>query len=92
MCVLYKLPFLVLLPLPCPQSPMSEAFSPSMEEIGEACVAYDSGMSESSSNSAITQEQNVADAGVRALPHGESSYSISQKWAEVGVEETACGT
>lgn len=71
---------------------MSEAFSPSMEEIGETCVAYDSGMSEASSNSAITQEQNVADSGVRALPHGESSYSISQKWAEVGAEETTWNT
>ena len=76
----------------CPQSPMSEAVSPSMEDIGEACVTYDdSGMSEASgSSSAITREQSMADSGVRTLPHGESSYSISQKWAEVGVKREPC--
>ena len=69
-------------------SPMSEAVSPSMEDIGEACGGYDdSGMSEASGSSfAITREQSTADSGARTLPHGESSYSISQKWAEVGVD------
>ena len=73
---------------PCLQSPMSEAVSPSMEDIGEACGGYDdSGMSEASGSSfAITREQSTADSGARTLPHGESSYSISQKWAEVGVD------
>ena len=75
----------------CLQSPMSEAVSPSMEDIGEACGGYDdSGMSEASGSSfAITREQSTADSGARTLPHGESSHSISQKWAEVGADRTA---
>ena len=77
----------LLCPTSCLQSPMSEAVSPSMEDFGEACVGYDdSGVSEASeSSSAIIREQSMADSGARTLPHGESSYSISQKWAEVGV-------
>ena len=85
-CVVHQFHCL-LCPTSCLQSPMSEAVSPSMEDFGEACVGYDdSGVSEASeSSSAIIREQSMADSGARTLPHGESSYSISQKWAEVGV-------
>jgi hypothetical protein len=69
-------------------SPIAEHFSSSLEElreVGESNPPYqdDSGMSETSGSSAVTQEQSVADSGVKSMGTSvDGSSSLSQKWAE----------